>query len=42
MYRITAPNKLFLIGKIHEILDILDLISRDCTSLKAYLESQKV
>jgi len=41
MYKITTPNKLYLVGKVHEILDILDVISRDHCYLKTYLETQK-
>jgi hypothetical protein len=37
MYRITSPNSLFLIGRMHEILDILDLIGRDYVYLIDYI-----
>ncbi|MDI6706028.1 MAG: hypothetical protein QME73_07210 [Bacillota bacterium] len=41
MYKVTTPNSLYLVGKIHEILDYLYIICRDNSSLQEYLEKQK-
>lgn len=37
MYKITSPNSFFLIGRMDELLDILDLIGRDYVYLIDYI-----
>lgn len=41
MYKVTTRNRLYLVGKFHEILDYLDMICSDNSSLKEYLEKQR-
>lgn len=42
MHKITTPKRLYLVGKVHELLDILDIISRDYKYLRDYLEHQRL
>ena len=41
MYKITTTNRLYLVGKIHEILDMLDRISMEYSYLKTYLKEER-